>query len=86
LALAQSFPNPARSRALIRFMLPSTVVVTLGVYDLQGRRVATLLDHELQSPGTHEVPLRTEGWRAGMYLYRLEAGGTTATRKSLVVP
>jgi hypothetical protein len=85
LTLAQSAPNPARSSALIRFTLPAAGPVSLTVYDLQGRRVATLLDRVPQPVGTHEVPVHTDGWRTGCYLYRLEAGGMTATRKMMVV-
>ena len=47
--------------------------------------MATLLDHELQQAGAHDVPVHVGGWRPGVYLYRLEAGGTSATRKMLVV-
>jgi hypothetical protein len=84
-ALAQSIPNPARADAVIRFALPAAASVTLSVYDVQGRRVAALLDHEPQSAGRHDVPVRTGAWRPGVYLYRLEAGGRSATRKMLVV-
>jgi len=84
-ALAQSIPNPARSSAIIRFALPEAVPVTLSVYDLQGRRVAMPLDHEVQQPGRHDVPVQADLWRPGVYFYRLEAGGRSATRKMLVV-
>ena len=85
LALAQNFPNPARSNTSIRFLLPVSGPVNLEVYDVQGRHVASLLDHELRPAGEQEVPVRTEGWRAGCYFYRLEAGGRSETRKMLVV-
>ncbi len=84
-ALVQSIPNPARASALIRFTLPEATAVTLSVYDVQGRRVARLLDHEPQQAGRHDVPVRADAWRPGVYLYRLEAGGRSATRKMLVV-
>lgn len=84
-ALAQSIPNPARSGAIIRFALPEAAPVTLSVYDIQGRRVATLLDHVLKGAGRHDVPVQAERWKPGVYLYRLEAGGRLATRKMVVV-
>ena len=59
--------------------------MTLSVYDLQGRRVATPLVHVLQQAGPHDVPVRSAGWKPGVYLYRLEAGGLSATRKMVVV-
>jgi hypothetical protein len=85
LVLAQTAPNPARERTLVRFTLPAPRVVTLGVFDLQGRRVASLLRREPRGAGAHEVTLRTAGWPPGLYLCRLEAGTEIATRKLLVV-
>ncbi len=84
-ALAQSTPNPANSRAIIRFALPVAAHVTLSVYDIQGRRVATLLDHAFQEAGRHDAPVQADQWKPGIYLYRLEAGGRSATRKMIVV-
>jgi hypothetical protein len=83
--LAQSFPNPARSSAVIRFALPEAAPVTLSVYDIQGRRVAMPLDHVVQPAGRHDVPVQADLWKPGVYFYRLEAGGRSATRKMLVV-
>jgi trimeric autotransporter adhesin len=85
LALSQSIPNPSAGQALIRYTLPAAATVTLAAYDVQGRRVATWLNHEPQSAGQHEIAVRAAGWRPGMYLYRLEAGGRSATRKMIVV-
>lgn len=84
-ALAQSIPNPARTGAIIRFALSEAASVTLSVHDLQGRRVATPLSHARMDAGPHEVPLQTGGWKPGVYLYRLEAGARSATRKMVVV-
>jgi hypothetical protein len=78
-------PNPSRSWTAIHFSLSASRLVSLSVYDVQGRRMASLLDHEPQSAGAHDVPLRTEGWVPGCYFYRLEAGGGTITGKMLVL-
>ena len=83
--LALNAPNPAHTSTVIRFTLAAPAPVSLVVFDLQGRRVVTLLDHELQQTGAHDVPVQVGGWRPGVYLYRLEADGTSATRKMLVV-
>ncbi len=84
-ALAQSIPNPARTTASIRFTLPVAGPVTLSIYDVQGRRVANPLDHVFQEAGRHDVPVETDRWKPGVYLYRLETGGRSATRKMVVV-
>lgn len=83
--LAPAAPNPMRSTGTLRFSLPTAAPVTLAVYDLQGRRVAVLLQHELQSPGEHAIPIRTEGWHEGEYFVRLEAGGVTRTEKLVLL-
>ncbi len=70
--LDQAYPNPFRDRTTIRYSLPRPVEVTLEVFDLLGRRVATLVD-EQQAPGRYEV-LWTPDVASGLYLYRLRAG------------
>lgn len=85
LALAQSAPNPARTTAVIHFALPAAGPVTLEVFDVQGRRVATLLHHQMQAAGGHDVLVRADQWGSGAYFYRLEAAGRSATRKMIVV-
>ncbi len=85
LRLAQCFPNPVRATAQIRFDLPAAGIVTLSVYDLQGRRVATPLNRSVLPAGDHRVEVSTQAWRPGMYLCRLEEAGRVASRKIVVV-
>jgi nitrite reductase/ring-hydroxylating ferredoxin subunit len=85
LAVASVSPNPARSDATIRFSLPSAGPVSVSVFDLQGRRIASPLRDELRAAGVHEVQVRTEGWREGFYFCLVEAGGERATRKLVVL-
>jgi len=85
LSLLGNEPNPARSWTEIHYSLSAPAPVSLSVYDVQGRCVASVKDHELEPAGMHSVPLRTEGWAPGCYLYRLEAGGRTSTRKMLIL-
>jgi type IX secretion system substrate protein len=85
LTLAQNAPNPARTTAIIHFALPAPAPVTLEVYDVQGRRVATLLDHQLHTAGGHDFLVRADHWEPGVYFYRVEAAGRSATRKMVVL-
>jgi hypothetical protein len=78
-------PNPVRSDARVRYTLPAAAAVSLEIYDLQGRRIETVLRSELQAAGDHELSVVTSRWPAGCYLYRLDAGGVTLTRKVTVV-
>lgn len=78
-------PNPVTSAATLRFALTGATAVTLAVYDVQGRRVATLLDGAPMSGGEHVVPLRPMGWPVGCYIARLDVEGMTSTRKMVIV-
>lgn len=85
LALAQSAPNPARTTAIIRFTLPAPGPVRLEVFDVRGRRVATLVDRQTHTAGEHHVLIRADQWGPGAYFYRLEAAGRSVTRKMIVL-
>jgi hypothetical protein len=78
-------PNPARASVVLRFELPAPARVSLAVFDVHGRRVASPLDRVAQAAGRHALSLPTSGWPAGLYLCRLDAGGTNHARKLIVV-
>jgi hypothetical protein len=78
-------PNPVYSSAALRFALAGPASVTLAVFDVQGRRMATLLNGSPLASGEHTVPVATRTWPAGCYLARLEAGGVTTTRKMVAL-
>jgi len=82
-----TYPNPASSRATVRYALPeerdADASVHLRLYDLMGRRVRGLrVDSE---PGRHERQLDVSGLASGVYVLRLRAGGTVKTKKVTVV-
>ena len=73
----------------IGFDLPQKALVSLGVYDVRGRLVRTLV-HGSQPAGTHEVMwdgVDNSGRKvsAGVYLYRFRAGSFEATRSVVVI-
>lgn len=70
--LAQNRPNPVTTHTKIRFACGVSAKVKLTVYDLAGRRVATLADNVYQ-PGVYEVEWRPRDVAPGVYLYALEA-------------
>ena len=83
-ALHQNYPNPFRTSTQVTYELPRPMHVRLDVYDVLGRQVATVVD-EQRIAGTHEVPLETGTWASGVYIYRLNAGDHTITRKMMLV-
>lgn len=82
--LDSAYPNPFAARTTVRYTLPTAADVTLAVYDVLGRRVATLAEGT-QPPGAHEATFDAVGLPSGVYLARLTVGERSATRKLLVV-
>ncbi len=89
-ALHQNQPNPFGRTTTISFDLPVASPVMLEVFDLLGRRVATLAQGEYPA-GSHTVEWDLRGGggapvRAGIYVYRLQSKEFRAQRKLSVVP
>ena len=83
-ALHGNYPNPFNASTTIRFDLPLTADVKLDVFDVLGRRVATLAD-DVYSAGQHNILWNTAGVSSGVYFYRLRAGGFEAMRKMVLL-
>lgn len=83
-ALASAYPNPFASRTTIGYDLPQTARVDLTVYDVVGRRVATLVSEE-QAAGRYRVEWATSALPSGTYFYRIAAGSFHETRKLVLV-
>jgi hypothetical protein len=83
-ALRQNYPNPFNPSTRIRFDVAERGFVTLKVYDLLGREVATLLDQDL-SPGTYDVPFSGENLPSGAYVISMQAGAFRSTGKMLLM-
>jgi predicted nucleotidyltransferase len=86
LELLGTYPNPARTRATIRFAVPARAdggEATLQLYDLLGRRVRQVLISG--TAGRHEQQLNVSGLSSGLYFLRLVAGGEVRTQRITVV-
>ncbi|QXD15532.1 T9SS type A sorting domain-containing protein [Rhodocaloribacter litoris] len=77
--LEPNHPNPFTSSTSLHFTLPAASSVTLRIYDVLGREVATLLDGFLPA-GHHEVSFTAERLPGGVYFYRLETPAGRQTR------
>ncbi|MDP3684053.1 MAG: T9SS type A sorting domain-containing protein [Ignavibacteria bacterium] len=97
--LHQNYPNPFNPSTVIRWQLPQKLsgsFVTLKVYDILGKEVATLVNEE-QKAGNYSInfdattsafggkQLTTNSLPSGIYLYQLRAGGFMETRKMVVL-
>ncbi|MFW6348684.1 MAG: T9SS type A sorting domain-containing protein, partial [Cyclonatronaceae bacterium] len=68
----------------IEFSVPEASDVTLEVFNMQGQRVATLVNGSM-SAGTHRASFDAANLSSGIYLYRMTAGNFTATNKMMLV-
>ncbi len=82
--LHQNYPNPFNPATTIRFTLPQAGHVTLKVFDVLGREVATLVDEKLAA-GDHAVVFEASDLSNGVYFYRLTAGAFTQIRKAVLI-
>jgi uncharacterized protein (DUF1501 family) len=82
--LHQNYPNPFYPSTTIAFSLSDTSAVRLEVYDVQGRRVRTLVDRTLGA-GEHQVPFEAGSLPSGPYFYRLQTSGGVQTREMVLV-
>jgi subtilisin family serine protease len=82
-SLSQNYPNPFNPSTQIRFSVAQTRHVTLSVYDMLGRNVATLIN-DVKEPGEYSVDWNAAAMSSGVYFYRLEAG-TFSSLKSMVL-
>lgn len=87
--LYQNYPNPFNPKTVINFSIPKAGTVVISVYDMLGRKIKTLLNDDLY------VGRHTLSWdgkndngkivSSGLYLYRLDAGNTSLTKKMLLI-
>lgn len=83
-ALSQNYPNPFNPTTVIRYRLSSAGKVTLRVYDMLGREVATLVNRR-EGPGTYDVRFDGSRFASGVYFYRIKAGKYRSVRKMLLL-
>jgi hypothetical protein len=82
-ALTNSFTFPPSSR-LIRYSLAHSSPVSLRVFDMRGRQMASLINR-YQAPGTYAVSLGSQSLPAGFYLFSFKAGDFTVIRRYALV-
>ncbi len=83
-SLSQNYPNPFNPTTVISYKLSALSNVTLKVYDVLGREVATLVN-ERQNAGNYSVAFDGSKFASGIYFYRLVAGNVTATKKLVLI-
>jgi hypothetical protein len=81
----QNYPNPFNPTTTIKFGLPEAADVTLVIYDIIGREVATLINNQAYNAGVHNIIFNASRLASGTYIYRLNAGKKTEIKKMLLL-
>lgn len=82
--LNQNYPNPFNPSTTISYQVPTNGMVTLKVYDILGKEVTTLVN-EQKNAGVYSVKFNAANLTSGMYIYKIQAGNFTQTKKMLLM-
>ena len=82
--LSQNYPNPFNPSTVINFQVPAAGKVTLKVFNILGKEVATLLNKEMNA-GSHSVKFNASNLTSGLYFYTLTSGNYTSTKKMVLI-
>lgn len=81
--LNQNYPNPFNPSTTIEYTIPENSRVSLKIYDILGKEVATLVDKE-QNSGTYIVIWDAKSFSSGIYFYRITAGSNSDTKRMVL--
>ena len=84
-SLAQNYPNPFNPMTAISIQLSAVSAVSLKVYDVLGREVATLINNERKVAGNYSVEFDAKDLPSGIYLYTLTAGSYMEVKKMFLM-
>ncbi len=82
--LEQNYPNPFNPATTINYQIPKSSLVTLKVYDILGREVATLVNKEEMS-GKYSVSFDASKFSSGVYFYKIQAGNFISLKKMILL-
>jgi hypothetical protein len=82
--LGQNYPNPFNPTTTIEFDLPTSRFVTLKIYNMQGKEVATIISENLYA-GKYKTEFNANNLASGLYVYKLNAGSFFQTKKMSLV-
>ena len=88
--LEQNYPNPFNPSTKIQFAIPQIEKVSIKVYDIQGKLIKNIVNHELMNPGSYQVKwdgtdLVGAKVASGIYFARMQAGSFMQTKKMMML-
>jgi hypothetical protein len=82
--LYQNYPNPFNPSTTIKYSIPNAGNISLKVYDVLGKEIATLVNEE-KSSGNYEVEFNASNLTSGIYFYQLKTGNFIETKKMILL-
>ena len=82
--LQQNYPNPFNPSTSIKYTIAERSNVSIKVFDMLGKEVATLINSEKES-GSYEVNFNASDLASGLYIYTINAGNFTSSRKMMLL-
>ena len=83
-ALKPAYPNPFNPVTQFGYAVPTKSQVRIDIYDLRGRLTETLVN-QVKEPGNYQVTWNASEYPSGVYLYKIQAGTYTETKKCLLI-
>jgi hypothetical protein len=83
--LKQNYPNPFNPSTVITYAVPQSGTVRLEVFDLIGRKVATLVDNERKAAGWYQIAFDASNLASGIYFYRIVAGKYVDSKRMTLI-
>ena len=83
-SLSQAYPNPFNPKTTLSFAIPVDNEVTLSIYNLQGREVATLIEGNM-SAGYHSVVWDANPYSSGIYFVKMMSSNYTSIQKLMLI-
>jgi len=84
LELGQNYPNPFNPSTQIDYALPVASHVSIDVFDVTGRKIATIVDG-FREAGYHSISFNGSNLASGIYLYRIRSGDNVQIKKMMLV-
>lgn len=83
-SLEQNYPNPFNPSTTIDFSLPQKGFVEVNIFDLLGRKVASLVNGEMPA-GRNRIKFNAAGLPSGLYIYSMRSGNFSQSRKMMLL-